>query len=120
MARSMSEPARGSEIFDRLEAQIRVVPNPFKLGDPLHMYPNTANVRFVNLPGRCQIDLYAVDGTLAWTDHHNDLTSAEYTWENGTKAGPGTPAPGLYFWKITSLMPESMGKVQKGTFIVIE
>jgi len=110
----------GSAIFDRLEKQIRIVPNPFKLGDPLHTYPNTANIRFVNLPGRCQIDIYAVDGTHALTLHADDLTKGEFIWTNYTKAGPTAPAPGAYFWKVTSLMPQSMGQVQKGTMIVIK
>jgi len=28
--------------------------------------------------------------------------------------------PGIYFWKVTSLMPGSEGKKQAGTFLIIK
>ena len=108
-------------IFNRFEAKIRIVPNPYRAGDPLHSYANTTNLRIINLPSRCRIQIFDVSGTLAFQWDFENLNQGEYTWkEQWTWSGPFAMFPGIYFWRITSLMPESMGKVQKGTLLVIK
>jgi hypothetical protein len=107
-----------------MEAQIRVVPNPFRQDDKAHSYLNQQNIRFTNLPGRCQIEIYDQTGQRVWTEFHNDTTIGEQTWYQYTESRPSNFGqavfPGIYYWKITSLMPESMGKVQTGTFLIIK
>ena len=117
----------GAGTYDRLEKQVMVVPNPWKVDDDLHSYQRSNRIRFTNLPGWCQIDLYTVTGERFWTFFNDDPTRAEVTWQQLTEAQPvletADSAPvgsGIYFWKVTSLMPQSMGKVQKGTFVVIK
>jgi hypothetical protein len=110
--------------FNRLEERVRVVPNPYRPDDPNHSYQGQQNIRFINLPGRCQIDFYDVTGQWIYTQYNDDLTKGEITWIQLTENRPSDFGqavwPGTYFWKVTSLMPESMGKFQTGTFVVIK
>jgi hypothetical protein len=114
----------GSAVFDRLEEQVRVVPNPFKSDDDLHTYNRQQNMRFINLPGRCQIDLYDVTGQRIWTFFNNDPLKGEVAYlqfaENRPSDFGEAMFPGIYFWKVTSLMPGSEGKKQQGTFLIIK
>jgi hypothetical protein len=114
----------GAAVFDRLEEQVRVVPNPYKQDDDLHSYQRQQNMRFINLPGRCQIDIYDVTGQRVWTQFNNDPLKGEITYiqlaENRPSNFGEAMFPGIYFWKVTSLMPGSIGKTQKGTFFIIK
>jgi hypothetical protein len=114
----------GAAVFDALEAQVRVVPNPYKVDDDLHTYSRQQNMRFINLPGRCQIDLYDVTGMRIWTFFNNNPLQGEVTYiqlaENRPSNFGEAMFPGIYFWKVTSLMPGNEGKVQTGTFVIIK
>jgi len=114
----------GAAVFDRLEEQVRVVPNPFKSDSDLHTYNRQQNMRFTNLPGRCQIDLYDVTGQRIWTFFNNDPLKGEVAYlqfaENRPSNFGEAMFPGIYFWKVTSLMPGSEGKQQTGTFLIIK
>ena len=114
----------GAAVFDRLEEQVRVVPNPFKVDSDLHTYNRQQNMRFTNLPGRCQIDLYDVTGQRIWTFYNHDPLKGEVTYiqlaENRPSNFGEAMFPGIYFWKVTSLMPGSEGKTQTGTFVIIK
>jgi len=114
----------GAAVFDRLEEQVRVVPNPFKSDSDLHTYNRQQNMRFINLPGRCQIDLYDVTGQRIWTFFNNDPLKGEVAYlqfaENRPSDFGEAMFPGIYFWKVTSLMPGSEGKKQQGTFLIIK
>jgi hypothetical protein len=114
----------GAAVFDRLEEQVRVVPNPFKSDDDLHTYNRQQNMRFINLPGRCQIDLYDVAGQRIWTFFNNDPLKGEVAYlqfaENRPSNFGEAMFPGIYFWKVTSLMPGSEGRKQQGTFLIIK
>jgi hypothetical protein len=111
-------------IFNRLEERVRVVPNPYRPDDPSHSYQGQQNIRFINLPGRAQIDFYDVTGQWIYTQWNDDLTKGEITWFQLTENRPSDFGqavwPGTYFWKVTSLMQESYGKFQTGTFVVIK
>jgi hypothetical protein len=71
-------------------------------------------MRFINLPGRCQIDLYDVTGQRIWTFYNNDPLKGEVAYlqfaENRPSDFGEAMFPGIYFWKVTSLMPGSEGK----------
>ena len=114
----------GAAVFDRLEEKVRVVPNPFKSDSDLHTYNRQQNMRFINLPGRCQIDLYDVTGQRIWTFFNNDPLKGEVAYlqyaENRPSDFGEAMFPGIYFWKVTSLMPGSEGKSQQGTFLIIK
>jgi hypothetical protein len=113
-----------SDIFSRFEEKVAVVPNPFKIDDKNASYLNQQNIRFINLPSRCQIDIYDVTGQRVWTQFLNDLTTGESTWFQFTEGRPSNFGqavfPGIYYWKVTSLMPESINQTQTGTLLVIK
>jgi hypothetical protein len=114
----------GAAVFDKLEEQVRVVPNPYKADSDLHTYQRQQNIRFTNLPGRCQIDLYDVTGQRTWKFFNNDPLKGEVTYIQEAENRPSNFGeamfPGIYFWKVTSLMPGNEGKVQTGTFLIIK
>ena len=119
---------------DRLERKVRVVPNPY-YADGLHAYPNSVNIRFVNLPRKSKVYIYSVSGDHIKTIQHDETVTVEkggvlvpkttgqkgenifqqYTWNLS-----GQVSTGLYFFAVVSEVPESMGKVQRGSFVVIK
>ncbi|MBT4139990.1 MAG: hypothetical protein HOE48_18880 [Candidatus Latescibacteria bacterium] len=111
-----------SGTFDRLEKRIKVVPNPFKINDDLHSYSHSPRIRFTNLPQRAKLEVFDVTGQKGWEDFNNDSGQAELRWDQETFGHASNDAvfSGIYFWRVTSLMPESMGKMQKGTFVIIK
>jgi hypothetical protein len=113
-----------AEVYNQMEERIRVVPNPFKQNDDAHSYKRQQNIRFTNLPSRCQIDIYDMTGQRVWTQFLDDVTTGEVTWFQFTEGRPSNFGqvvfPGVYLWKVTSLMPQSTGKTQTGTFLVIK
>jgi hypothetical protein len=114
----------GAAVFDALETRVKVVPNPYKVDDDLHTYNRQQNMRFTNLPGRCQIDIYDVTGQRTWTWFHNNPLVGESSYiqlaENRPSDFGEAMFPGIYFWKVTSQMPGHEGKVQQGTFVIIK
>jgi hypothetical protein len=119
---------------DRLERKVRVVPNPY-YADGLHKYPNSEDIRFVNLPRKCKVHIYSVSGDWIQTIEHDETVTVEkggilvpktagqrgeaafwqYTWNLS-----GQISTGLYFFAVVSEVPENMGKVQRGSFVVIK
>ena len=113
-----------SDVFNRFEAEIMVVPNPFKVDDHTHSYKSQRNIRFINVPSRCKLEIFDVTGQKVWTQFNDDLTKGEMTWVQYTEGAPNqieSMFPGIYFWKVTNLMPGSaQWKIQTGTFAVIK
>ena len=113
----------GAEIFDRFEERVRVVPNPYRQDSDSHSYLRSQNIRFTNLPGRCQIDIYDMSGQRVWTQFNDNLVRGEVTWTLFTENRPSnfgaSVFPGVYYWKVTSLMPQSLNQTQTGTFLII-
>ncbi len=119
---------------DRLERKVTVVPNPYFV-DGLHNYPNTQNIRFVNIPRKCKIHIYSASGDRVKTIQQDETvivqpggvlvpkTSgqkgeaafAQLTWNVS-----GVISSGLYYFVVVSEAPESMGKTQRGSFVVIK
>jgi hypothetical protein len=112
------------DLFNRFEEKVAVVPNPFKIDEPTHSYKGQQNIRFINLPSRAQIDIYDVTGQRIWTQFVDDLTKGEATWFQFTEGRPSNFGqavfPGVYFWKVTSLMPQSLNQVQSGTILLMK
>ncbi len=114
-----------SEVYDRMEVPVRVVPNPYRLdfSDPLHMYPDAADpykLRFINLPQHCMIKIYSVSGDLVFQKEHKKHTSAEDAWRQETITFSGHVVSGLYYWLVESLVEESYGRLQKGTLAIVK
>ena len=114
----------GADIYDGLTEQVRVVPNPWKVDDDLHSYKRTQILRFTNLPGRAKIDLYDVTGQRIWTAYHDNPLRGEWSWYQFSENRPSDFGEaifsGIYFWKVESMMPGQIGKVQTGTFVIIK
>ena len=111
-------------IFDRFEANVAVVPNPYRIDSSTHSYSGQQNIRFINLPGRCQLDVYDVTGQRIWTQFKDDVTTGEmkyYQYSENRPSNFGQAVfPGIYYWKVTSLMPQSMNQTQTGTFLIVK
>jgi hypothetical protein len=67
--------------------KIRAVPNPYVVASALEVYSGTSDIlnkeiRFVNLPDDCTIDIYTIDGTKIRRLYH-------YSWigDNSTAGG---------------------------------
>lgn len=120
---------------DNLDRKVLVVPNPFFVDD-LHAYPNTRNIRFVNIPQKCKIYVYSTSGDLVRILQQNETTvingvtgkeqpktvnqKGEITWSQNTWNLSGFISAGLYYFVVVSETPSSMGKTQRGTFVVIK
>jgi hypothetical protein len=113
-----------ADVFNRFEEKVAVVPNPFKIDEATHSYKGQQNIRFINLPSRCQIDIFDITGQRVWTQFLDDLTTGETTWRQFTEGRPSdfgqAVFPGPYFWKVTSLMPQSQGQTQSGTILIMK
>ena len=106
---------------DRLERRVRVVPNPFRQDD-IHNYPGDLKIRFVNLPQKCNIYITTVSGELVDIIYKDDPNTGEYHWRQvglQTEGGRLDFPSGLYFFVVESLMPESLGKMDRGSFVLI-
>ena len=75
-----------------LLSAIRVVPNPYvvtAVWEPHNPYTSGRGpraVQFINLPQRCTIRVYAMDGTLVRTlEHESALANGAETWDLLTK-----------------------------------
>lgn len=110
----------GSAVFDRLDAEIKLVPNIFKADSDLHTYNRHPFMIFQNMPARAKVEFFDVSGQQVAEKFHDSLLDGVSIWIQSTFNGLDHMAPGIYFWKVTSLMPESMGKSQKGTFLIIK
>jgi hypothetical protein len=97
--------------------QVFVVPNPF-LADGRHAYEGSDKIRFVNLPVKANVKIFSVSGDLMAEFAHNaNLGEAEFF--QVTREVSGQLSAGVYFFVVKSLTPESMGKIQRGTFVVV-
>ncbi|OGG46310.1 MAG: hypothetical protein A3F84_15955 [Candidatus Handelsmanbacteria bacterium RIFCSPLOWO2_12_FULL_64_10] len=121
---------------DNLERKVAAVPNPYFAGDALHEYPNTRNIRFVNLPRKCKLYIYSASGDFVRllevdeTQVFSGVTGGtvpktvnqkgETVWTQNTWNLSGFISTGLYYFVVVSETPGSQGKTQRGTFLVIK
>ena len=111
----------GTPETNRLERHVRVVPNPYR-EDDVHQYPGDLKIRFVNLPSKCKIYITTVTGELIDIVYHDDPNTAENHWRQiglQTEGGRLDFPSGIYFYVVESLTPESLGKFDRGSFIII-
>ncbi|GEM_PF-705471 len=125
--RSFSPFIAASDPADRLERKVIVVPNPWK-DDGVHSFgaqgDNNRNLRFTNVPRMARITIYNAAGDIMHQIVHNGTLSAQHaaelTWGQNTWTGASVIPAGAYFFSVESLVPGSIGKVQRGSFIVIK
>jgi len=97
-------------------SDIRVVPNPYiisatwerkRLGDPKLGEP-IRDVAFTNLPGRCTIRVYTLDGNLVKTIEHANGQGTEF-WDLRSFSNQ-LIATGVYIYHVTSDAGERVSK----------
>lgn len=116
---------------DSVEAQdlnVYVYPNPYIWQKDYHSlgYENRDNtqipdrshrINFGNLPPRCTISIYSLDGDLirSWEHDYNpsDPQAMHDAWDLITR-NTMLPVAGLYYWVV-----ESEGRTQIGKFVII-
>ena len=115
---------------ESMSLPIRVVPNPWVQGNNDHSY-GTARIRWVNVPSRCTLYIYTLTGDLAWRQTFDTLDpqqglpapQAEVEWDTHTVSlnanTKGRLNAGAYIWAVESHHPDSMGKIQKGLFVIV-
>lgn len=108
--------------FDRLEERVLAVPNPYMPNSP-YTYGST-RIRFVNIPQKCTIRIFTVNGDLIDTIRHptraSDPLKGETEWVQGSFNFGSEASPGLYFFVVESQVAGSEGKLSKGSFILIK
>ena len=117
VARSPSAP--GLPVFNRLERKVQVVPNPYTLADETGSYQGVEKIRFVGIPEKCVIHVFSVSGDLQSEIHHDKAGVGELSWLSFQNlVATDEVRSGVYFYVVESLMPESLGKVDKGIFVI--
>jgi hypothetical protein len=112
-----------TDSVNRMEKKVTVVPNPYVINDTQRNYGGPY-VRFVGLPAKCDIFIYSFSGDQVGLIHKGDFPGdtgrGETQWRLHDANLTGEISTGVYFWVVRSLVPESFGKVQKGTFMLIK
>ncbi|ARA94122.1 hypothetical protein AWN76_013815 [Rhodothermaceae bacterium RA] len=96
-------PARLKRPAGQSLSEIAIVPNPFNIGSsPDVRWPDqTDKLGFLNIPGRCRIEIYTETGELVDTILHED-GSGDAFWDHTTSARQ-VIVSGLYIAVITDL-----------------
>ncbi|HKR56757.1 MAG TPA: hypothetical protein VJS20_10670, partial [Gemmatimonadales bacterium] len=96
-------------------ARVHTVPDPLYVASGYELTPDTAALKFVNLPSRAIIRIYSVSGILVAAIVHNDPTGGgEATWNVRSRTGRRV-ASGVYFYHVEG--PD--GRTKVGRFTVI-
>jgi hypothetical protein len=113
---------RGNEVNPAMAKnmlnKIRVVPNPYAgtaVWEPENPYTNgrgERRIQFIHLPQKCTIRIYAIDGTLIRTLHHNaEATDGSENWDLLTKDNMDI-SYGVYLYHVDAPgIGEHMGKI---------
>jgi hypothetical protein len=104
---------------DRLQQKVMVVPNPYR-EDGSHAYQSKGAIRFLNIPRKCRISIYTVAGDLMAQINHDNPTRGESTWTQTTIDNIGNASSGAYFFVVESQVPETLGQIQRGMFMIIK
>jgi len=110
--------------------KVFVYPNPYRIdgGYSEHAYeeqPDTDNsedrqrrIHFTNLPPKCTIKIYTIDGDLVRDIFHDvpasDPTSSHESW-NGITRNTQQVVSGLYYWSVE----DEDGNIQLGKLVII-
>uniref|UniRef100_A0A7V3ZXL4 T9SS type A sorting domain-containing protein n=1 Tax=candidate division WOR-3 bacterium TaxID=2052148 RepID=A0A7V3ZXL4_UNCW3 len=94
-------------------SKIKVVPNPFIVkadwDTPTPQGLVKHKIQFINLPPRCEIRIYTIDGDLVKTLHHTSGTGYE-DWDLTNEYGSYI-APGIYIYHVKSQWGEKTGRL---------
>jgi hypothetical protein len=102
-------------ITDSQLARIHTVPDPLYVASAYQTSPDTAVLRFVNLPSQAIIRIYSTSGVLVAVLPHNDPTDGgEAVWNLRNRNGRWV-ASGVYFYHVET----PAGRVRVGRFTVI-
>ncbi len=101
-ARVVPSGASADQITDDLLNQILVVPNPYYVSHQGQRSPNDAKIYFTNLPSKCSIKIFTINGDLIRTMQHDELTS---------------PEPNKYSMEIWDLLSSNRQRVSSQTLI---
>lgn len=95
---------------------VRVVPNPYSVFNPLETSTREGLIKFTNLPVECTIRIFNAAGEHIQTIYHdqNSPVESEKNW-NLRSYENREVAPGLYFYHLES----DLGSVQ-GKFVIIK
>lgn len=94
--------ASAEEMTDDLLDQVMVVPNPYVVSHQGQRSPYDAKLYFTNLPGKCTIKIFTIDGNLVRTLEHDEMTS---------------PEPGKYSMEVWDLLSSNRLRVSSQTLI---
>jgi len=100
--------------------KIRVVPNPYIVASDVELYTRSNQwtrheIRFINLPDECTIDIYTVSADRIKTIHHDSPYFGEATWDLLTEENLEI-SYGMYIYVVKT--PD--GKKRIGKFIVVK
>jgi hypothetical protein len=103
-----------------------VYPNPYRIdaGYSAKLYEEGGNygrrIRFVNLPPRCTIRIYTLDGDLVQTvEHDRDENALDATYDEWDLISRNTQAvvSGIYLFSVED---RDTGENQVGKFVIIK
>ena len=115
----------------RENKQVYIYPNPYRLDDPYRARgfegrgredmadDRVREIHFVNVPARCTISIYSIDGDLIRRFEHDvpesDPTSHQAIWDMITR-NTQAPVSGLYYW----VVEDPHGETQIGKLVIIK
>ena len=127
------ENSKGTTVLDRNFIQVypgvkpqdnldnvKVVPNPYKVRSNFKESEFERQIRFTNLPEKCMISIFTLNGELVYKINHNDEFSGNEWWDLRTINNQEI-APGLYLYHIQNIDSNSNNNLDEivGKFAVI-
>ncbi len=94
--------------------KVKVVPNPYIVHAGWEFNEYSHKLQFTNLPSKCTIYIFNVNGELVQTLHHDSIYDGSEDWNLWT-VNRQEVAPGLYVWVVET--PD--GKKDMGKFVII-
>jgi hypothetical protein len=82
--------------------KVSVVPNPYIVHSPYNETEFLKQIRFTNLPSKCQIKIFTVTGEYVFTVKHDNEESGNAIWDMRTVNNQEI-APGLYIFYVEQL-----------------
>jgi hypothetical protein len=123
---SMVYPVDDWQTVEKEDLKVEVYPNPYR-GDggyPEDQYETGGNygkrIRFINVPPRCNIRIYTLDGDLVQTLYHDKQEGdSEATYAEWDLISRNTQAvvSGIYLFSVEN---KDTGKEQVGKFVIIK
>lgn len=116
-------PLRGPNL--QFPQNVYVVPNPFRQHSNLVGTGERNRMEFIGIPAKCKIKIYTLTGDVVQVIDHDDGSGSEawgsikkldYQLNKWTLA----VAPGVYIFRVESLVPGHVGESYIGKFAVIK